>query len=712
MVPTGPVVRRRLALLTATFFVLFCLLSWQLFFLQVLSSRALQARAQSQWTQESMIQPSRGTIYDRSGRTLAISATAYAASVSPRQVADAALFARLLSPVLNIEAADIARKASDRSKGGVTLKRQLSREVARQLKAMIAEHRAAGSPALNGLYLEEDTRRYYPLGDFASQLIGLTTIDGVGQSGLEKSLNKYLSGRAGRVLDEIDGKGRELAGGAREHVPPVEGSLVTLTLDAAIQSIVEQAAREAMTVNGAKAVRALVMNPKTGEILAMCAKPTFDLNDPPRSDVAALNELMRNRIVVDAYEPGSTFKIITSAAALEAGVTRVNEGFYCSGSVMVEGGRIRCWGRPHGSQTMAKALQNSCNPVFVELGLRLGVERFYDYLEAFGLGAPTGVDIEGDSGGILIPRDKCKRVDIARVGFGQSVAVTPLGLLTAASAAVNGGNLMRPYVVKEVVSPEGEVIFRGASRVLKHPISQKTSATMRKLLEDVVTSGGGKNAYLKQYRVGGKTGTAQMYVDGAVSLDTHIGSFLGFAPIDDPQIAVLVIVDEAAVRPDFGSVTAAPFAKQILERSLIHLGVAPTGQKDKKAREVAMPDVVGMDTGEAIKALRAAGLTALLEGPGAKVEMQLPAPGVGMAEGSLVMLYVEGAPAEDAERRVSVPDVTHLSIGEANRLLRGYGLTMTVEGSGVAVAQSPAPSEMVTPTSAVKVIFEKPGGTS
>lgn len=697
-------------MLTATFFALFCLMSWQLFFLQVLNSRELQARAQSQWTQESMIQPSRGTIYDRSRRTLAISATAYTASVSPRQVADAGLFARLLSPVLNVEAADIERKASDRSKGGVTLKRQLSQEVARQLKAMIAEHRAAGSSALNGLYLEEDTRRYYPLGDFASQLIGLTTIDGVGQSGLEKSLNKYLSGRAGRVLDEIDGKGRELATGAREHVPPVEGSGVTLTLDAAIQSIVEQAAREAMTVNGARAVRALVMNPKTGEILAMCAKPAFDLNDPPRSDIETLNELMRNRIIVDAYEPGSTFKVVTTAAALETGVTRVNEGFYCSGSVVVEGGRIRCWGRPHGSQTMAKALQNSCNPVFVELGLRLGVERFYDYLEAFGLGVPTGVDIEGDSGGILIPRDKCKRVDIARIGFGQSVAVTPLQLLNAASAAVNGGNLMRPYVVKEVVSPDGEVVFRGESHVVANPISEKTSATMRKLLEDVVTTGGGKNAYLKQYRVGGKTGTAQMYVDGAVSSDTHIGSFLGFAPIDDPQIAVLVIVDEAAIRPDFGSVTAAPFAKQILERSLIHLGVAPTGQKDEKTREVAMPDVVGMDTAEAIKALRAVGLTAQLEGPGAKVEMQLPAPGVGMAEGSLVMLYVEGAPPEDAERRVSVPDVTHMSIGEANQLLRSYGLTMTVEGSGVAVTQSPAPGEMVTPTSAVKVTFEKPGG--
>ena len=696
-----------MALLLAIFLGLFALLGWQLFRLQVLEARSLQERAQAQWTLESVIAPKRGAIYDRSGTALAVSATAYTASVSPRQVKDAGALAQVLSPILDMDAEVIEKRASDRSKGGVTLKRQLPNEVARQLRTMIAKDKASGGQVLDGLYLEEDAKRYYPLGDFASQLIGLTTVDGVGQSGLEQSLNKYLSGKSGRILDEIDGKGRELQTGAREYVASVDGSAVTLTIDAAIQSIVEQAAREAMTVNGAKAVRALVMAPKTGEILAMCSKPAFDLNDPPRDDVETLNDLMRNRVIADAYEPGSTFKVLTTSAALESGVTNVNEGFYCSGSVVVEGGRIRCWGNPHGAETMARALENSCNPVFVELGLRLGVDRFYDFLESFGLGKPTGVDISGEGGGILISRASCKRVDIARIGFGQSVAVTPLQLLNAACAAVNGGNRMRPYIVKEVVSPDGEVTYRGESEVVSTPISQKTSATMRTLLEGVVKNGGGKNAYLKRYRVGGKTGTAQLYVNGVVSSDTHIGSFMGFAPIDDPQIAVLFIVDEASIRPDFGSVTAAPFAKQIIERTLAHLGVAPSDEKAVEAEQVEVPQVVGMEVKEARAALKEAGLTALLDGSGQQVVAQLPEAGVRMAQQSLVMLYVE----EDAQapREVQVPDLAGLSIGEANRLLGSYGLRMKMTGSGVARSQVPAAGEMAVAGDEVEVEFYKPG---
>ncbi|MEG1842988.1 MAG: penicillin-binding transpeptidase domain-containing protein [Clostridia bacterium] len=709
MVPTGSVVRKRIALLLVVFLGLFCLLAWQLFRLQVLGACALQQKAQRQWTRESVIEPKRGTLYDRKKNALAVSATAYAASVSPRQVRDAHALAQVLSPILNMEAEAIEKKASDRAKGGVTLKRQLGEATARQLRQMIAENKETGAGILDGLYLEEDAKRYYPMGSFASQLIGLTTVDGVGQSGLEKSFNKYLSGKAGRILSEIDGKGRQLSSGANEYVASVDGSSVTLTIDSAIQSIVEQAAREAMTVNGAKAVRVLVMDPATGEILAMCAKPDFDLNDPPREDVAALNELMRNRIIVDAYEPGSTFKIITTASALEAGVTSVGEGFYCSGSVMVEGGRIKCWGNPHGAETMARALENSCNPVFVELGLRLGVERFYDYLEAFGLGKPTGVDLSGEAGGILIDRAACKRVDIARIGFGQSVAVTPIQMLSAACAAVNGGNLMRPYVVQEIISPSGEIVERTKPQVLSHPISEKTSGVMRKLLEGVVKNGGGKNAYLKRYRVGGKTGTAQLYVDGLVSSETHIGSFLGFAPIDEPKIGVLVVVDEAAIRPDFGSVTSAPFARQIIERTLVHLGVAPTDEQAVEAKKTCVPGVVGMDTGEALGTLKAAGFTGLLDGPGRKVIDQLPAAGVMMAAESQIMLYVEGTPSAEGNR-VSVPDVRGLTISEANRLVKSYGLTMKISGTGIAVDQTPAAGEMVTPTGTVRVAFEKPGG--
>lgn len=705
MVLTGPVIRRRLAVCMAAFFVLFSSLSARLFNLQIIQAEDLQRRALGQWTSESVIAPTRGMILDRKGRVLAQSATAYTASVSPRQVVDTARLARILSPVLDMETEAIERKASDTSKGGVTLKRQLNRDRARQLKAMKAEYARAGSDALNGLYLEEESKRYYPMGRFAAQLIGLTTIDGVGQSGLEQALDKYLSGRAGRILETVDGKGRALDNGESAYVAAVDGGSVTLTLDASIQAFCEQAAREALTVNNAKAVRVLAMDPKTGEILAMVSKPDFDLNDPPRDDVAALTALMRNRVVTDAYEPGSTFKMLTAASAIDSGLVTPSEGFYCSGSVIVDGGRIKCWGRPHGAETFAQALQNSCNPVFVEMGLRLGTQRFYEYLRAFGIGQKTGVDIPGEAGGIMIREGSVKRVDLARIGFGQSVAVTPIQILTAACAVVNGGSLLKPYIVGEIRDAQGNVIKRGGPEIVGHPITEQTSATMRALLEDVVALGGGKNAYLPGYHVGGKTGTAQVYVDGVVSSKTHIGSFVGFAPANDPRIALILIVDEADVPVDYGSVTAAPFAKQILERSLNYLGVVPDRDEAAPA-DTTVPDLSGLAVDAAIQALRDAGLDFALDGAGARVKAQLPAAGARMARGSIVMLYVDGAQAESATARV--PDVTGMSILEANRLLRAFGLQMRIEGSGLAVRQSPAADENVNPSTPVTVVFQPP----
>jgi len=689
----------------AVFFMLLSALGGRLFWLQVVQGRALQRRAQSQWTSESAIRPTRGRILDRNGAVLAQSATAYTASASPRQVVDAARFAALLAPVLDEEAAVIQRKVSDTGKGGVTLKRQLPRETAQQLKRMKAEHAAAGSDALNGLYLEEESKRYYPMGAFAAQLIGLTTIDGVGQAGLEQSLDRYLSGKAGRVLSQVDGKGRALGYGETEYVAAVNGGSVTLTIDASIQSFAEQAAREALEVNNAKAVRVLAMDPATGEILAMVNKPDYDLNDPPRNDVETLTDRMRNRVLTDAYEPGSTFKVLTAASALDAGLVSVDEGFYCAGSVVVDGGKIRCWGKPHGAETFAQALQNSCNPVFVEMGLRLGADRLYRYLDAFGIGKRTGVDIPGEAEGIVISKRVVKRVDIARIGFGQSVAVTPIQLLTAVCAAVNGGRLMRPWVIQSVSDAGGAVIRRGAPKVTGHPISEQTSAVMRRLLEDVVTLGGGKNAYIPGYHVGGKTGTAQVYVDGVVSRDTHIGSFVGFAPANDPRIAVLLVVDEADVPVDFGSVTAAPYAKEILEKSLAYLGVAPdTGEPP--AERVAVPDVTGLGVDEARKALSEAGLDSVLDGAGGRVIRQLPAAGAQMNAGALVMLYVAG-PTE-LGGAVTVPDVTGMPVTEANRLLKSCGLALQVEGSGLAVSQSPAAGTTVNPTTRVAVRFEPP----
>ena len=705
MVLTGPVIRRRLALCMAIFLALFLTLSARLFYLQVISAEDLQRRAQAQWTSESVIAPSRGSIIDRNGSVLAMSATAYTASVNPRQVTDAEAMAQILAPVLNMDEADIVEKASNTSRSSVILRRQLSRETARQLKAMMAEYRDRDSDALSGLVLDEDSQRFYPYGEFLSQVIGITTIDGVGQAGLESSLNDYLSGKSGLVLGEIDGKGRALSYSGSEYIAAVDGSTVELTIDATIQGFCEKAAREAYAVNNAESVRILAMDPATGEILAMAMQPSYDLNDPPRDDVEALNALMRNRLVTDAYEPGSTFKILTIAAALDCGLTNPSEGFYCSGSVYVEGGKIRCWGKPHGAETLAQGLENSCNPVFVELALRLGEERFYEYLGKFGIGRSTGVDISGEASGIVISRSNVKTGDLARMGFGQSIAVTPLQLLTAACSTVNGGRLMKPYIVRSITSPEGELLEQNDPMMVRSTITEETSATMRTLLEGVVDHGGGKNARVEGYRIGGKTGTAQVYIDGVVSSDTHIGSFVGFAPIDDPRIAIMVIVDRADVAVDYGSVTAAPYAKEILEQALVYMGCAKD-MGDKAVGDVMVPDVTGLSVSDALASLDEAGLDGVLDGVGARVIAQLPASGAEMAEGSLVMLYVDGA-VLDADW-VEVPDVTGLSVTEANRLIRSYGLKMTVSGSGIAVSQSPAAGETVLPTGTVDVLFEPP----
>ena len=708
MIPTGALTRRRILTLLCIMCVIFCIIVGQLINLQVVISQDLQARAQTQWTGRSRVSARRGEITDRNGTALALSATAYAVSASPRQVKEPEAFARELAAVLDVDAQTVAKKVADRTKGGVTLKRQVPRETAQALLKRREELRAAGNTALDGLYLEEDQLRVYPMGAFLTQVLGLTTIDGVGQSGLEKQLDKYLRGKDGLIVSEVDGRGNELPYSVSEYTPPVNGGSVRLTIDAAIQGFAEKAMRECYEVNSAVAVQAVVMDVNTGEVLAMVTKPDYDPNSPPRDDVEALTAMMRIRPISDVYEPGSTFKILTSAAALETGVTTPTEGFYCSGSVTVEGSRIRCWGRPHGAESMAEAIQNSCNPVFVELGLRLGTARLYSYLRAFGLGSRTGIDLEGESAGILISESSVKTVDLARIGFGQSVAVTPLQLICAVSAVANGGNLMRPYIVKEITDAEGNVVERNEPEVVAKPLKEETSALMRELLWAVVERGGGKNARIEGIKVAGKTGTAQIYRDGVISRDAHIGSFIGFAPADSPRVAVLVVVHESALRPDYGSVTAAPYARQILADTLNYLGIYPEGSAGTASAEmVEVPDATGLGASEAVTLLREAGLDALIDGAGQKVVGQLPSAGAAMVKGSQVLLYLEQEQRQE-ETDVEVPDVSGMSIVEASRLLASCALGMRIEGSGLACAQSPAAGERVPVGRDVTVSFALP----
>lgn len=699
-------IRRRVFALLMLLVFLFSLLFLRITYLTTTLSEELTARGVKQWTREGTVYARRGSILDTNGQTLVMSATAYIVSADPRKISDMSLFTQTICPILDLDEESIAKKLSDKRKASVTLKRQVARETADELRALQAGGSEEVRKELKALLFDEDVRRVYLKNAFLVQTLGLTNVDGVGQSGLEAQYDTLLKGAAGRTLRSVDARSQTIYDSQNLYIEPQNGNHLKLTIDANIQAVCEKAMRECYEVNKAQAVHAIAMDPYTGAILAMCSKPDYDPNHPPRGQVDALNQMMRIRLITDAYEPGSTFKILTAAAALDAGVTTPEDRFYCSAKINVDGDTIRCWGRPHEAETMAQGLQNSCNPVFVELALRLGTERFYQYLRAFGLGTRTGIDLQGEASGILIAEKNVKDVDLARIGFGQSVAVTPLQLLTAACSVINGGRLMQPYLLEEAISPEGTVLYRMQPKAVSHPISEETSATMRSLLEQVVSIGGAKNAAVAGYLVGGKTGTAQVYKEGRIVRDVHIGSFLGFAPADDPRIALLVIVDEADTPVDYGGTTAAPFAGQILSDVLPYLGCKSISDEERVEKEV--PQLIGLSLAEARRLASEAGFRVLDDGAGAVVTAQMPSAGAKLVSGGQMMLYTYTNELPLPEEVVCVPDVLGQSLAQAGTLLRQRGLEMQIEGSGLAVRQEPAAGEYTARGNVVKVRFEMP----
>lgn len=701
--------KNRLVILLVGIVLIFIVLIIRLGYIQVVQAGELQEKALGQWTRNLTVTAKRGEITDRNGQVLAQSASAWTIVITPSRISDerAAEVAMKLAEVLEMDETTIAEKIADKTKQQHIIKRQVRREVGEKVVAL----------KLPGVSRAEDTIRAYPMGTLLSQVIGFTDVSGQGQTGVELSYDKYLKGVNGKVVTETANGGVEMPYNADVYVAPEDGQDIVLTIDYIIQSIAEKASREALEVNMAKGVQTIVMDVNTGEILAMVNLPDFDLNNPPRTDMELLNQLTRNKAMSDAYEPGSTFKILTTAAALESGATNINAGFNCTGSIIVDGDKIRCWrtGLPHGHQTLTEAMMNSCNPVFVQLALSMGRDTFYSYLSDFGIGQKTGVDMRGESTGQVISIKYVKDVDLARVGFGQSVSVTPLQLITAACATVNGGNLMQPYIVKAITSDDGEIVQSNEPKVVSNPISQATSDIMREMLEATVSDGGGRNAYIPGYRVGGKTGTAQKYDEsGRIMSDVHVSSFIGFAPMDDPQIAVLFVVDEPGIRPDYGSTVAAPFAKDILENALKHLGVQPIYEDGEQAlvgQMVAVPDLTDMKAKDAMQVLQTNGLRWILDGlENEPIVEQSPVAGTVVPAESIVVIYTlaqeEEAPSD--AQTVIVPDVTNMSIVEANRLLRHAGLEMGIKGSGLAVSQSPQAGTQVKGGSKISVEFEEP----
>lgn len=680
---TNVTVKKRLVLLLLITCIAYSTLILRLAWLQIVKGEELQKKALLQWTKEIPVEPKRGTIYDRKGRELAISASVDTVIAYPPEIENPEAAAEALSKILDMDEETILELIT-KKRASVYLKRKIDSEKSKEIRKL----------GIKGIGFTEESKRYYPDRNLASHVLGFVGIDSQGLAGIEYYYDKYLRGYPGRIVSETDALSRELPFGAQYFVPPKDGLNLVLTIDKTIQHFAERELEKAMNRHRAKKGTVLVMDPRTGEILALVNKPDFDpnnYNDYPK-------ESWRNIAISDVYEPGSTFKVITASAALEEKVVTPSTRYYDKGYTIVSGVRIGCWrDGGHGSQTFTQVVQNSCNPGFVDVAMKLGKEKFVNYINAFGFGQTSGIDFPGEGKGIFNP-GKIGPVELATISFGQGISVTPLQLLTAMSAIANDGKLMQPYIAKQLLDENGNIVYEFKPRVVRHVISESTSKEMRQILESVVTNGTGGNAYLEGYRVAGKTGTAEKYIDGK-----YVSSFIGFAPADDPQVAILVILDE----PQgiyYGGQTAAPVFRQVMLDTLRYLGVTPQKQEDESDK-IKVPNVINLYIQEACSVLIKKGLDYNIKGTGLIVAEQFPAPGTIVARGETVeLVLIEG---KTDKSPAVVPDLTGKTIREAGEILDIIGLKIQAVGNGLAIDQEPKPGTKAELNATVKVYFQQ-----
>ena len=549
----------------------------QLGFLMIARSDHYSKMADELHKRERTIKAARGEIVDRNGTVIAANRTVCTVSVIHNQVTEPEKVIRELVRILELPEPEVRKKVEKWSSREI-IRTNVEKSVGDQIMNL----------GLSGVKVDEDYKRYYPYGSLASKVLGFTGADNQGIIGLEVKYERYLKGRDGLILTTSDAKGTELQNAAEERVEPVPGNTLTVSLDVNIQKYAEQAAYQVMEKKGAKAVSVIVMNPRNGEIYAMVNVPEFDLNDPFTLNVEsggltgtelqdARNKMWRNRCINDTYEPGSTFKIITAAAGLEAGVVHLDDRFSCPGFRIVEDRKIRCHKiGGHGGETFLQGAMNSCNPVFIDVGARLGVDSFYHYFEQFGLLGKTGIDLPGEAATIMHKKENMGLVELATVSFGQSFQITPIQLITTASSIINGGRRITPHFAMNVESTDGTYYQKFSYPERMGVVSEATSETMRYILEQVVAEGSGKRAKLPGYRVGGKTATSEKLPR---SLKKYISSFLGFAPADDPQIIALITIDEP-VGIYYGGTIAAPVVADIFSNILPYLDITSVSETD------------------------------------------------------------------------------------------------------------------------------------
>lgn len=621
--------RKRISASIIAISFLFCALLIRLSIVSLVDGKWLQEKAFNQWTRDLPITGERGKIYDTNGATLAVSKTTYDVYLRGREVDDPIGVSSYLSNLLGLEFEKVHAKAIDKTISESLVKMQIDQEVA--LKILNSDYK--------GVFLSENIGRYYPYGDLLTQILGFTTIDNVGQAGIEQYYNNMLTGLDGKYYVQSDLQGHQIDNTLSSYIPSVAGMNLQLTIDVSVQQVVEKVLEQIVLDHKPKSVTCIVMNPKNGELLALGLKPSFNLNDIPRSD-PGLMSTVKNTAVVDVYEPGSTFKILTTAAALEEGKTNLNDRFYDPGYRIVDGQKIKCWKTiGHGSEDLVDGFINSCNSVFMDLALRMGTNSFYSYLKKFGIGSKTGIDIASESSGILMKQSSVKNVDLARIGFGQAVAVTPIQIITAFCAAINGGELLQPYLVKSATDSQGNVILENNKKVKTRVISQNTSNLINNLLENVATKRG-KTTFVDGYRIGGKTGTAQKYENGVIARGKYVSSFFGTYPADNPEYAMLLLVNEPSAGVYYGSVVAAPYAKEIFSGIFQAKNIKSQDEQQKQKEYVEMPNLVGLSLVEACEKLVTMGLNYELDGEGGMVVAQFPPTGTVLEKYSTVQISV------------------------------------------------------------------------
>ena len=624
----------RIKLVLLGIFLIFIVIILKVFYIEVIDYKKLNKYASNLWSRNLPIKADRGIIYDRNGEILADNATTTSLVVIPNQIKDKKGTTKKLSEILNVSYEDMYKHINKKTsiervhpEG-----RRLSYEIADKIKSL----------KLDGVYLVKESKRVYPFDSYMAHTLGFIGIDNQGLSGIELTYNDYLTGEDGAIKYFSDAKGNKLRLG-EIYEQPQNGMNITLTINNEIQTSLERELSNAVTKYSPDRAVGLVMDPNSGEILAISARPNFSQENYKKYSIEEIN---RNLPVWATYEPGSTFKIITLSAALQENKVDLDKDtFTDTGAIKVENATLHCWKHGgHGKETFLQVVENSCNPGFVVLGQRLGKDTLFDYIEKFGFGKKTGVDLNGESTGILFDRSKVGPVELATTAFGQGVSVTPIQQVTAVSAAINGGTLYKPYIVKSINEPEtNTVIKENKKEIVRNVISKETSEKVRYALESVVANGSGRTSYIDGYRVGGKTGTAQKVENGRYMNNNYILSFIGFLPADNPQVVVYIAIDNPKGTVQYGGTTVGPLSKAVLKDCIKALNIPKSeGGKEKKyqwpnPKTIKVPDVTGKTVEEAKRELE--GLNVIVNGDGDKVTHQSPEPKTKLDEGKTVRLF-------------------------------------------------------------------------